>query len=88
MEIFLFWFILSLIVGAQASAKGRSGFGFFLLSMILSPLIGFLIALISKDLSNDDKLQSGELKKCPSCAELVKREAIKCKHCGDVFKVA
>lgn len=25
-------------------------------------------------------------KKCPSCAELVKEEAIKCKHCGHNFK--
>ncbi|RZQ02581.1 hypothetical protein D8T65_10200 [Vibrio vulnificus] len=25
-------------------------------------------------------------KKCPACAELVKEEAIKCKHCGYDFK--
>ncbi|EPT9728114.1 DUF2116 family Zn-ribbon domain-containing protein [Vibrio cholerae] len=25
-------------------------------------------------------------KKCPDCAELVKEEAIKCKHCGYEFK--
>ncbi|HFQ5074244.1 TPA: zinc ribbon domain-containing protein [Vibrio vulnificus] len=25
-------------------------------------------------------------KKCPDCAELVKEEAIKCKHCGYDFK--
>ena len=31
-----------------ASNKGRSGFGWFMLSLILSPLIGFIGALIAK----------------------------------------
>jgi hypothetical protein len=29
-----------------------------------------------------DELQRGFLRKCPQCAEAVKREALKCKHCG------
>lgn len=27
----------------------------------------------------------GNLKKCPFCAEAIKREAVKCKHCGSAL---
>jgi hypothetical protein len=50
MEIFFFWLILAILVGVFASKRGRSGFGWFLLSVLLSPLICFLIVLCLADL--------------------------------------
>lgn len=83
--IFLLWLAFSIIAGIIASNKGRSGFGFFLLSVALSPLIGVIGALIAKpNKANIERteLSAGSMKRCPFCAELVKKKAIVCKHCG------
>ena len=80
----LFWFILAILVGVYASSKGRSGIGFFLIAILLSPLIGFIIALIVDPVQASVEaraLETGDVKKCPYCAELVKSEAKVCKHC-------
>ncbi len=82
MEIFIFWLFFSIIAGVIASNKGRSGFGFFLLSVILSPLIGIVCAVVAK--SNIQSAQTPSPKthvKCPHCAEWVLPEASVCKHC-------
>ena len=66
-------------------SRGRSGFGFFLLSVLLSPLIGIIAALVVKanqSAVEDDLLSRGEMKKCPYCAELVRAEASVCRYCG------
>ena len=83
--IFIFWLILAVLVGVYASSKGRSGVGFFFVAVLLSPIVGFIIALVVQPIhTNTDAkaLRSGEYKKCPYCAELVKSEAVVCKHCG------
>lgn len=41
-----FYFGLALLVGMFAKSKGRSFLAFFLLSLIFSPLLGFIVALI------------------------------------------
>ena len=82
MEIFIVWFGLSCIAGYVGGKKGHSGATFFFLSLLLSPLIGLTSALVAKDINDKVALKNGELKKCLHCAELVKKEAVKCKHCG------
>jgi hypothetical protein len=44
MEIFLFWFAASIAIGVVASSRNRSAFGWFVLSLFISPLIcAFLV---------------------------------------------
>jgi hypothetical protein len=78
MTFFIFWVFLSILVGAYGSSKKRSGIGWFFLSLIISPLIAFIIIAVSGP-------SSGSLKKCPECGEEVKVEALVCRFCGFKF---
>tara|TARA_Y100001980_G_C14424034_1_gene214252 strand:+ start:73 stop:375 length:303 start_codon:yes stop_codon:yes gene_type:complete len=62
------WIILSVLCGIFASNRGRSFFGYFLLSLLLSPLIGFIAVLIATDnqkieKQNHDDKKEVDLKK-------------------------
>ncbi|SFT75488.1 hypothetical protein SAMN05216474_2182 [Lishizhenia tianjinensis] len=48
------WFILCLIVGAIGKSRRIGFWGSFLLSLFLSPLIGFIVALVSQRKSDRD----------------------------------
>lgn len=88
MEIFLGWVVLSIVAGAIASGKGRNGIGVFFLSLLLSPLVGLIVAGFMQRAETIDQAQAarsgaaGDYRKCPFCAEAIRREAVKCKHCG------
>lgn len=85
MEVFLLWIAFCFVAGVIADRKGRSGGWAFLLSFFLSPLIGIVVALLlrpSQKRLEKQALASGEVKKCPYCAELIQAAALKCKHCG------
>lgn len=81
----ILWVFLSAVAASIAQGKGRSGAGFFFLSIILSPLIGVIAALVAKPDKvhiENEELWSGSSKKCPHCAELIKKEAKVCRYCG------
>jgi hypothetical protein len=43
--IIFLWLGLSVVSGAIAASKNRSGFGYFLLSLVFSPVLGLLLAM-------------------------------------------
>lgn len=85
MTYVFFWVFFSIIVGVFAGNRGRSGAGWFVLSLLISPLITFLLVAVSKNLDPARQISQPSTathRKCPACAELILPEAVVCKHCG------
>lgn len=84
MAAFILWFFFGVISAVAATTKGRNWFGWFLVGVLLGPIGVILSLVMPKNQKGIDReaQRSGDYRKCPQCAELVKREAVKCKHCG------
>ena len=58
--IFIFWILASILVGFIGSGRKIGYWGTFLLSLLLSPIIGLIFALASKrlaDIEREEKLE-------------------------------
>ncbi|HRO60256.1 MAG TPA: hypothetical protein PK177_13995 [Burkholderiaceae bacterium] len=91
MELLLFWFIGAIIVGAAAAGRGRGGFAWFLLALLISPLLALVAVLVLPRIEDEPATEpdaSGTTPihtRCPDCREIVRRDARKCKHCGSAL---
>lgn len=88
MELFLFWMTGCIAIWIWANKKGRAGFAWFLLALFLSPvLVAIVLAIV------DSKTPEAQEKammhithtRCPMCKESIRKDAMKCKHCGSML---
>lgn len=75
------------LVARAASGRGRSGFGWLLLALLMTPpLAGLLLLLLPDRAENRQRLLASRgragLRLCPSCAEVIRAEARCCRYCG------
>jgi hypothetical protein len=86
--ITIFWIFLSIVVGVIANARGRSGLGWCLLALVISPLLAVIIVALMPARSAPAPANATpaaptrKTKRCPQCAEDIMAEALRCKHCG------
>jgi predicted permease len=93
MEFFVVvvWVGLALYSASLSEKKGNGFWLQLLASILLSPLIGLIIAVMLSPNPwriEQQILAEGYLKKCPTCAELVKAEAVVCQYCRTNFEAA
>lgn len=87
--LFFFWFLCALGAGIVASSKGRSGFGWFLLSLLLFGILGLLIVGLMPSLNKPAAVALSDDRErfaCPACRELILKGAEVCRFCGTNLK--
>ncbi|MHC5741982.1 MAG: zinc ribbon domain-containing protein [Nostoc sp.] len=79
--LLLIGWLLGLTPGFIAYKKGRNFLNWWMYGYLLF-IVAFPHSLLLKE-TEKSLINGGILKKCPYCAEVVKKEAKVCKHCGN-----
>lgn len=75
--------ILGLIPAFLARSKGRSFLRWYIFGIIFWILPAILVIFLPKNQKGlDERMLKKGFRKCPACAELIKEEAVLCKHCN------
>jgi hypothetical protein len=92
MEWLLAWTLLSIGVGIAAKSRGRLGFAWFVIAMLITPVLALIFLVVMRQLAPDGQaaaflqresaVTAETHTRCPDCRELVRRDARKCRHCG------
>lgn len=88
MDVIFFWIVASIGIAFWAARKGRSPFGWLVLSLVLSPLLSAIFLAVASDKSpqGQERQPTPDTHvRCPDCRELVRRDARKCRHCGTLL---
>jgi hypothetical protein len=74
--------ILAVLVGLHASKKSQSAIKFLLISILFTPVIGFIVLWFTPQDPAMRKNMSAALRRCPFCSKHVPVGVLRCPHCN------
>lgn len=81
--ILFLWIALAIVVGVMAKGRGRNGFGWTVLAVLISPPVAgvFLMSIANRSPHASQPIPASHID-CPLCGGRILREARVCRHCG------
>lgn len=90
MELLIGWVLFAVVVAIIARNRRRDPVGWFILSVVISPLLSLILVLALGPPALPSVRRGGKMteaeKSCPRCAEMVRANAVICRFCGHEFE--